>query len=166
MPRDHTVKIGGDWSDGFLVGKAAALSDWAFKKEHIDGLDFRRLVWRLQAKKYWAAKNPISKARIKEYRRQWRLQHKAHCQRLTRDWKREARKDPAYRAKQAAAHRAATAIKSQKRRAELIYTCVVCGAQWCRLGRIPARPPKYCGQRCRSRANYLRAKAAGKPWTR
>lgn len=42
MPVGHTVKIGNDWLDGFQIGRAAALSEWAIRKE-IDDPDFKRL---------------------------------------------------------------------------------------------------------------------------
>lgn len=150
-----------DMKSGFAVGKAAAIADWQFRKEQNDG-DFKHLVWRLQAKKYWAAKPSERKARIFGYRRRWALEHPEQVKASAAKARKKLRGDPRKRAKELADKRARHAEKSQARRAATVYTCAVCEVQWCQLGRIPARPPKYCVQACRSRANYLRAKAAGK----
>lgn len=125
--------------------------------------DFKRLVWRLQQRRVWAKKAPEKKAKIYDYRRAWAKRNKERVLECAREHKRKRRAAKIGWAKdEVAKKRAVRAIASQKRRAELVYTCVVCGAQWCKLGRIPPRPPKYCSQACDSRAGYLRAKAAGK----
>ena len=163
MPREQIVNIGGDWVDGMLVGRQAALAEWRLRKE-IDDDDFVHLVWRLQARKYWKAKNPTSRARILEYRRQWRLQHIDRFRASVRAAKLRRRADPLKRAHDNAMRRQLRASKSAERRAALVYTCVVCGAQWSKPGRIPPVPPKYCSQSCRGKANYARGKAQGKAW--
>lgn len=57
------------------------LRDWEIAR--VDR-DFERLVWRLQAKKYWAAKAPERKARIKAYRAQWQRDHRDRMNELQR----------------------------------------------------------------------------------
>jgi hypothetical protein len=163
MARGKMVKVGDDWVDGFQVGRQAAMADWEFRRGK-EARDFQRLVWRLQAKKYWANKNPESKARIQEYRREWARKHRERMNEYSRKAKKKLRANSKYRAKELAKKRAKHAEKSAAMRADRVYTCVVCGAQWCQLGRIPSRPPKYCTQSCRGRANYQRGKAAGKAW--
>ena len=122
--------------------------------------DFQRLIWRLQARKYWQAKNPESKARILEYRRQWAKDHPEQVRASMLASKR--RFNARNRERLVAEKRAKYAAKSQARREATVYVCQLCGAEWCQIGRIPSRPPKFCSQPCKSRIGYLRAKAAGK----
>lgn len=140
---------------GFQVGKSVALLDWQHKREE---KEFQRLVWRLRARKYWAAKSPESKARIRDYRRRWALRHPG----LVKGYNAKARKKRtgAYRAKQAERQRAVRAIATAERRAATVYTCCVCGTQWSPVGRLPPREPHVCpnGARCKSRLQWLRGK--------
>ena len=146
-------------SQGFQIGRSFAILEWRHKKE---AEEFQRLVWRLQARKYWAAKNPESKARIQAYRRQWALAHPEQVQGYNAKAKARLRSNPAYREKEAATMRAKRAIATAERRANTVYTCAECGTRWSPVRRIPSRPPKYCAQPCKSRAAYRRARAAGK----
>lgn len=152
-----------DYSErsGFLVGKSAALADWQFRKLQNEG-DFQRLVWRLQAKKYWAAKDPERKARIRAYRAQWAKDNAERYREAVNACKRRRRTKPEVREAEAAERRAKRAEATQRRREQTVYTCRVCGSYWSPLGRLPARPPTYCSQPCRSRENYRRARARGK----
>lgn len=144
---------------GFQIGRSAALLDWQHKRE---AKEFLRLVWRLQAKKYWAAKDPERKRRIYEYRRQWAQDHPEAVRQMMAKAKEKYRSRPQNRAKEAMQKRERRAVEREKRRAETVYTCVECGAQWSPIGRIPSRPPKYCSLSCRGKVAYRRDKAAGK----
>ena len=157
----HDDELDVDYSEraGFLTGKAAAIADWRFRKEQKDP-EFRRLVWRLQAKKYWAEKDPARKAAIVAYRERWREEHRELHNAYSRKAKRKRRNNPEIRAAEISAKRAKRAAASQRRRAATVYTCEVCGSQWSPIGRIPTQPPKYCEQRCASKAAYARAKEA------
>ena len=152
-----------DYSEraGFLTGKSAAIAEWRFRKEQGDP-KFRQLVWRLQAKKYWAAKSPDRKARIYAYRRQWAKEHPERVRAMMVRAHRKFRSDPRNREHEARQKREKRAVGSQARRAATVYTCVVCGAQWSPVGRIPTRPPIYNSLSCRNRVQYARARAAGK----
>lgn len=161
--QDRDIDV--DYSEraGFLTGKAAAVAEWRFRQE-VNDPTFRRLVWRLQAAKYWRAKNPASKARIMAYRARWRETHREQYNAACAKAKRKRRANPKIREAENAERRATRAIESQKRRAETVYTCRVCGSYWSPVGRLPTRPPTYCGTACSSRANYLRGKARGATW--
>lgn len=152
MPRDHVVKVGDDWVDGMLVGRAAALAEWSIRKE-IDDPEFKqlceRLRWRNYAKKKWARLSPEEKRKINAYREEWRRQHPERCREISREAQRRRRQDKKKRDKDNAARRAEFQRKTQIRRSETVYICAECGAQWCQLGRIPSRPPKYCSRVCR-----------------
>lgn len=154
-----------DYSErsGFLTGRNAAIQDWKFRKEQQEG-DFKRLIWRLQAKKYWASKPEERKALIRAYREQWRKKHADRANASSRKSKARRRKDPAAWRAELDAKKEARAVERQARRAATIYTCAQCGSQWSPVGRIPARAPKYCDHPCAAKANYQRGKVAGKPW--
>ena len=124
----------------------------------------RRLSWRKFAKKWWANATPEQKAKVYAYRQQWARENWGRVLESGRKAKRKRRAKPGAWAAELSEKRARRAAETQARRAELVYTCSSCGSQWCQLGRIPSRPPKYCTQACRARANYLRGKAAQKPW--
>lgn len=125
----------------------------------------RRLSWRKFAKRWWnETATPEQKARIYAYRQQWARENWQKVLESGRKAKKKRRARPEVREQEAQAKRRAREPARNQRRAELVYTCAVCGVRWCQLGRIPARPPKYCTQSCRGRANYLRGKSAAKPW--
>jgi hypothetical protein len=149
--------------DGYQIGKSAALLDWQHKRE---ACDFEKLVGRLQARKYWANKNPLSKARIKAYRRAWQVAHREQMNACSRASKARRRRDPKVRAAEAAEKRRARELKHTLRLAETVYMCAVCGTQWHPSGRIPSQKPKYCSQRCRGKGQYEAAKARKAPWLR
>lgn len=168
MPRDHTVKVGDQWMDGMLVGRAAAIAEWSIRKE-IDDPAFRllcrRLSWRKYAKARLARMTTEEKARIAEYKRVWRARNRDRCNARDAATKRQARARGAKWYKNERRRRKRNEETERKERRKQVYTCVVCGAQWCiGLGRIPTTPPKYCSQPCRARANYERGKARGAPW--
>jgi len=148
--------------------RAQGIHDWLIKREDPRrDPEFRRLVWRLRAKKHWAEKSPEKKSAIREYRKQWYEDNKDHCNEMAAKWKREARKDPTYREAENEEKRARRAAETEHRRRSIVYTCEQCGAQWSFFkGRIPSRTPKYCSQSCASRANYERGKATGKRWAK
>jgi len=147
------------------------LREWfSLREEGEHSGDFERLVWRLRARKYWKQKketNPSSHRRILDYRKQWARDNKERYRKAVNEARRRGRKtlhSPGYVRERE--------LKLKRRREERIarhaaavFTCVVCGAQWCAslLKELPrSNAPKYCMQKCRSRAGYLRAKAAGK----
>jgi hypothetical protein len=148
--------------------RAAGIHEWLLKREDPRrDPEFRRLVWRLRAKRDWATKSPERKSAIRAYRKQWYEDNKERCFELAAKWKRERRKDPTYREAENATKRAKRAVETEQRRRSIVYTCEQCGAQWSNFkGRIPSRPPKYCSSSCRARANYERGKAAGKRWAK
>lgn len=162
MPRDHTVKVGNDWVDGMLVGRAAAISEWRMRKE-IDDPAFKRLIWRLYARNRWARLDPNLKAKARAYRDRWRRENKERYQAAVNRARRRGRKNGAvwWKREKARKRKRFAAEQTAKFRRE-VHTCVVCGAQWCiAFGRIPSRRPKYCSQPCRARANYLRMRKKG-----
>jgi hypothetical protein len=163
MSTRHLQEHGVTWDEdgqpqGFQVGRAAALLDWQARREGTQDPEFKRLVWRLQARNYWAAKAPERKARIYQYREEWRRRNYEHVRALHNAWRRARRADPEYWARELAKKRARHAAKSAARRAATIYTCEVCGKQWGPdpKKRIPTNPPKYCSTRCHSKAQYRR----------
>ena len=132
--------------------------------------DFKRLVWRLQQRKYWKAKPADRKRRIQEYRRQWALAHAEAVRKSAIKCKRRRRrlKTPGF-IREMAARKAKRKAEQFQRRASTVFACVVCGAEWCIAPprELPkGQKPKYCSQPCRSRANWLRSKAAGKTWAK
>lgn len=155
---------------GEIGARELRLREWASLRGERDEpaptpLAFKRLVWRLQAKKYWRAKNPESKAKIIAYRKAWAEVHKEQYRAAVNAAKRRRRAHPEIRAEEAAEKRARRAVKTRARRDATVYSCAVCGVQWSPVGgRLPSRPPKYCTQPCRSRANYRRGRAQGKAW--
>lgn len=169
MPRGHTVKVDGDWCDGFLVGRAAALAEWRLRKE-IDDPEFERLIDCLRQKRYWANLSPEERARHIAYRKQWRKDNPERYRAAVREAKQRGRKrGAAWYENEKARRRAKRAVAAEKRRHETVYTCVepTCGAQWSiGLGPLPQVAPKYCSTRCSSKANHRRGKAAGKPWAK
>jgi hypothetical protein len=165
--RNQLALHGVTWTEdgapaGFLVGKAAALSDWRIRKE-IEDPEFQHLVWRLQARKYWRAKNPASKARIYEYRREWRRRNYDRYRAAVNACRRRLRANPEYWARELATKRARHALKSATRRAATVYTCLWCGAKFGPdpKKRIPTRPPQYCPRprQCIRQAWWARNKA-------
>lgn len=124
----------------------------------------RRLSWRKYAKAWWATAALEQKARVYAYRQEWARRNWQKVLESGRRAKKKRRSRPEVREHEARQKREAREPARLRRRAELVYTCAVCGAQWCQLGRIPSRPPKFCTQSCRSRANYLRGKSSGKRW--
>ena len=134
------------------------MGDWLVLGSRQERDEFQRLIWRLQARKHWKAKDPERKARILAYRRQWALDHPERVKEYMRKAKAKRRDS------------GATAKESRKRRAKkraeriesIVYTCTVCGQRWQPdpSRRLPSRRPKYCSQRCRSRAANQRLKEA------
>lgn len=141
---------------GFLVGKAAALSDWLFRKEQDE---FKRLVWRVQAQQYWARKTPEQKEHAYAYRRQWAKDHPESVKRSAKKSKAKYRQDPT-RA-EAENRRAKRRAESAVRRAATVYECDHCGSQWSPVGRIPCRPPRWCSIKCRNAHTLEARRAAG-----
>jgi hypothetical protein len=154
-----------DYSEraGFLTGKAAAIADWLAKKEKNDPA-FRRLVWRLQWKKYWKSKDAVRKAAIVAYRKRWAKDNHERVRKAANKARKKRRGVAANWKAELAAKKAKRAVARQARRAATVYTCVQCGSQWSPIGRIPSRPPKYCDRPCLAKANYERGKKAGKAW--
>lgn len=138
---------------GFQVGRAAALSEWKFRRE-ADDPAFKRLVLRLQARKQWADKTPEKKSRIREYRQTWEQANRAERLAATNQARRK-RRTKAIRAKEAAAKRARRA----ERRIGIVYVCLQCGQRWQQdpEKRFPSRRPDYCSRSCRAKAAYRRA---------
>jgi hypothetical protein len=127
LPRDENGRV-----VGYLVGKAAKLADWHHKK---DKESFKALCARLRTAK----------------------------------WQREAKTDPRKKKLKAAKHRRYNAkpenkarqLAGQKRRRleaykrnPTIFTCVECGAVWCRAPWVRGVPPRFCGSACRLRWKY------------
>lgn len=144
------------------------LREWlSLREEGEKPGDFKKLVWRLRARKYWKNKEPASRARILAYRKQWAKDNRDRYREAVNQAKRKGRKllhRPCY-VRELEQKRARRLRERIERHAAAIFRCVVCGAEWCtalRIGLPKAFAPKYCMQRCRSRAAYLRARAAGK----
>lgn len=90
MPVGHTVKIGNDWADGYLIGKAAALSEWRLRKE-INDPEFERLCLQLYKAK-WARENRGRLyPRMLENSRRYRARHPERLRESSRRSKRKKR---------------------------------------------------------------------------
>lgn len=141
-----------DYSEraGFLTGKAAALAEWQHKKLKNDP-EFRRLIWRLQAKKYWATKPEERKKAIRAYRKAWAKARPDHLRLIYQRARRKRRSDPKKWRAELDAKKAKREIARRAKRAATVYTCCDCGTQWSPgVGRLPARPPIRCPNRCRT----------------
>lgn len=113
------MTIGGESADGFLVGRAAALADWAHKKEK---REFAKLVARLRALRWFRANRARAMANI----RRWQAANRGKMNVYNRSWRasnRAAYRDGQRRRKLAALRRRAEAK---------VYACVICKAEWCR----------------------------------
>lgn len=108
---------------GFLVGKAAALADWSFKKEK---KEFGKLVNRLRAKK-WAKEN---REHVNAYHRERNKLPKMKAARSI--WKKRRR------------------IRNHRKNAPVIV-CenAACGAAFCRIRPWKGQKPRYCSNACR-----------------
>lgn len=128
-----------DIKHGFMVGRAARMADWAFKREQEE---FERTLSVLRAKK-WRKENP---ERARKNARTYAKRHAVKLVVHVRRWR----------------HRRA-------RKAATVYTCrnPECGVQWCRVpfGRPNGNNrPTYCSATCCNRARYLRGLAGGWAW--
>lgn len=90
MPVGHTIKVGDDWVDGFLIGKAAAMSEWALRKE-IDDPEFERLCRRLYKRKWARENHERLKERLLESCRRYRARHPERLKEINRRAKRKRR---------------------------------------------------------------------------
>lgn len=122
-----------DLKTGFQSGRAARLSDWAFRKEQ---REFSRLVGILRARK-WDRENPERK---RELKRRWsaRPDVKPKLVEHVKRW-RHAR---------------------ARLRVE-VCACPGCDVQWCRVpfGRLRGNVrPRFCSKLCRNRARWDRRK--------
>ncbi len=158
MDADDRARLDADRGYREVGLREVRFSDWLAKGSAKERAEFKRLVWRLQAKKYWKAKNPDSRARILAYRKRWREENLERWRESIRKAKARGRKAGAkwYRADKKR-QRAQRAAAKAARRAATIYVCQnpACGAQWSPAGpRIPARPPKWCSLSCRGRVVY------------
>lgn len=144
--------------DGRLAGysftgtRGRGVYEWQEKR---DAAEFKKLCDRLRQKKWWRELSAEERQAVYLKRRAWAKANPERAKEITRKAKAKRRKS----GKAAAESRARRARKRAKRRAATVYTCAMCPAQWSPIGRIPSRPPKYCGQRCRSRAQYQREAA-------
>jgi hypothetical protein len=112
--------------DGFQVGKAAALSDWAFNKEK---RDFNKLIAVLRATKW-------NKEHLER--------HRAHALAYSSKPEVMAKSEAARRARIIAAHRANPEI----------FTCLECGSQWCLIKPRRGPIPEFCTDAHRQRHRY------------
>jgi len=167
-----------DLDTGFMIGRAAAMADWAFKKEQ---REFETLIANLRAanwrrehlersraiqKKYRST--PKAKARAKqldredpERRRAKQRKYKASNKGKTRaeKWRRDhleqiRQHQKKYRDKPATKKRANERTAKQRREARSleVLTCFECGGQYTRTpGR---RTSQFCRVACRRRFRY------------
>lgn len=140
------------------------LREWASLRgargeKYGDPKAFRGLVARLLARKYWAAKSPEARARIRAYRARWRLMNIEHVRAYFRAYKRAHGPTKG----EAAARRRKRAVEKRERHAARVHTCEVCGAQWCSplYMVLPKRPITVCGLRCRGRRTVAYRKTFG-----
>lgn len=136
MPRDHIVKVGDDWLDGMLVGRAAALSDWAFRKEQ---REFAQIVQRLQNRNY--ARRIRALPAGSRQRENLRAQQKKAAQKYNASVAGQAVKQ----AWQNRTRRAKAAKRPRK-----VSECRNCGAHLV-AHPIAKIPRAYCNSACRQR---------------
>lgn len=127
LPRDDNGRI-----TGYLVGKSARLADWQHKKEKES---FEALCARLRARRWGiqAKTDPHKKALKKATQRRYNAKPENAAKNYARCKKRRA-----------AAYRSSAPV----------FTCVECGATWCKAPWTKGPKPRFCGDRCRSRARY------------
>lgn len=124
MPVDHTIKIGEEWVDGFLIGKAAALSEWSLRKE-IDDPEFKRLCKRLYKRNWYRKNNKRLRLRMLESCRQYRARYPERLKESSRRHKRKKREqNPRY------------------------FRCRDCDAE---IVVIHGQDRRFCDARCRDR---------------
>lgn len=126
-----------DMKTGFQSGKAAAMSDWSFRKEQAE---FGVLLNRLRARK-WAKENPG---------------------RANENAKRFQRK-PGIRQRIVA--RAKAKRHARHRKEAVVLTCPgpACGVQFCRAFPKKGLPRIFCTNACKCRARYHRVTPGAKP---
>lgn len=118
-----------DLKTGFQSGKAAALSDWSFRKEQAE---FEKVVNRLRARK-WAKENP-------EQRREIALRYS---------------RKPEVGDHQLALARQRR-LERHRAKAE-VFACVECRVEFCLVKpKAGGRPRKYCTTACMLRERYQR----------
>lgn len=118
LPRDGQGRV-----DGFLVGKAHRLADWAAKKEEER---YRALFEKLQKRNYREAVKAEEGERIKRLRAQ-QIEYARRPEVVAR--RKIAARD---------AHRAKPPI----------CECVECGARWCLVFGVTGPRPRFCGGAC------------------
>lgn len=131
MPRGQTVMLAGEWTDGVMVGRQAALAEWRHRRET---REFEKLCARLRARNWVRKIYAAGGDRLGLLR--------------------------AYQAKWAREHRAAQLVAQKRwrhrRRVWPVVQCVGCGAvfsPWSPHG-LPSIVPQYCTEACRQRARY------------
>lgn len=130
MPVGHNVNVGGDWVDGFQVGKAAALSDWQFRKEQEE---FETLCHRLYQRNWARADRVRNPEKHRRRLREWRAKNRERTRELDRR-------------------------RQRAKRLETVQPCVCeeCGGTWLPVdGR---RSSRFCGRKCRNRWHGKRRK--------
>lgn len=118
-----------DVKSGFMVGRAARMADWAFKKEQ---REFEVLVNRLRVKR-WQKANP---ERVKANDRRWRMLHRQVETARVKRWR-----------------------HARTRGRVFTCASRECEVQWCRVpgGQMRANNRiKYCSGKCFNRERYLR----------
>jgi len=121
-----------DVKHGFMVGRAARLADWAFKKEQ---REFAVVIGRLRAKR-WAEQNY---ERSLANRRRWARAHRDAETSRVKNWRHTRTKSKVF-----------------------TCASPGCDVQWCRVpfGRMRGNiRPKYCSKQCFNRARYRRSLA-------
>ena len=135
--------------------------EWFSLREEGEGpRTFKLLIKALQARRYWREASPERRARMVAYRKQWAAEHPEAVKKAVQECKRRQRKakTPAF-LREVANKRARRRRELVERHASAVYTCTVCGAQWCTAlhVQLPKKfKPKYCGSTCRGRACYSR----------
>jgi hypothetical protein len=114
-------------ADGFLVGREAALADWADRKE---SRAFEALAHRLYVRK-WVRK--VTAERGSSYAK-LRAAQKRH------------RDTDEYRESAAAYER--NRRREKYKRNPIVCVCIECGSSWCLLFRDAMRPAEFCSVSC------------------
>ena len=148
---EETGKVDGY---SFTGTKGRAVYEWLEAK---DDKAFKKLLDRLRQKKWWSELTPDEKEQVYKYRRAWAKAHPKRVKQYLRKSKAKRRKN----GKALAGQRAYRAKLRAERVKTIVYVCSVCAHERRQdpAKRIPSISPKYCSQRCRSRAAYLRLMA-------
>jgi len=121
MGRGHTVQVAGEWVDGYLVGKAAAMAEYAWKREK---REFAALCMRLYRRNWARRWRQLNPERARSIYRRWQANHREQI-------------------------RASDRARRVRRRAmnPILCCCAQCSQSW-EITR--GRRSRFCSRHCRN----------------